>query len=181
MVDQIIPFFNQVYDKTYARVIGYVIAKCGRTSDIPDIVQEVYLEFYRVLRKRGLRYVANNEAFLLKLAKAKVYRHYTLMEKVKHHLPLTGSRNELETVEPADLDCDIAESSINGITIKEVWGLLKGKPQPVQKIFYLYYYCGLKLKEIGTQLNMHESSVKHKLYRTLREIRVLYTREGSGE
>lgn len=180
MVDQkITTFFNEIYDRTYDKVIRYVISKCGNTSDIADIVQEIYLELYSVIVKKGKGYIKNEEAFLMQLTKAKVYKHYSLTEKLRQHIPLHGGRDQDQ--EPPEMEkgysFTVDEAFINSITMQEVWELLKGKPQEVQKVFYLYYYCGLKLGEIGAELNMSESNVKHKLYRTLGELRMFYGKE----
>lgn len=52
MVDQNIEaLFNEIYDKTYKKVFSIVTAKCGNTSDIADIIQETYIEVYKVLIK----------------------------------------------------------------------------------------------------------------------------------
>lgn len=178
MVDQLTTFFNEVYDRTYDKATRYVISKCGNTSDIADILQETYAELYAVIVKRGKDYIENEEAFVMQLAKAKVYRHYSLVEKLKHHLPLRNKHGEVRPELTIPHDVEVDEKFINSATLGEIWQLLRSKPQQIQKIFYLYYYCGLKLREISAELGLNESNVKHYLYRTLQEIRDFYGKEG---
>jgi RNA polymerase sigma-70 factor (ECF subfamily) len=177
VVDQNLTLFNEIYDQTYDKVLRYVISKCGNTNDIADIVQETYLELYQTIVKRGASYIKNPGAFVLQLAKAKVYKHYSLMEKLKRILPrVTLGR---EDAPPAPEEVQVHEAFVNSATVREIWTLLQGQDQQVQKIFYLYYYCGLKLREISRELDLHESTVKHKLYRTLAELRKFYREEAN--
>lgn len=177
MVDQNLTLFNEIYDQTYDKVLRYVISKCGNTSDIADIVQETYLELYLTIVKRGAEYINNPGAFVMQLAKAKVYKHYSLVEKLKTLLPQVSQGRE--DAPPAPEEVQVHEAYVNGITIQEIWTLLQSQDQQVQKIFYLYYYCGLKLREISKELDLHESTVKHKLYRTLAGIRKFYGKEAN--
>lgn len=177
MVDQNLTLFNEIYDQTYEKVLRYVISKCGNTSDIADIIQETYLELYQTILKRGATYINNPGAFMLQLAKAKVYKHYSLAEKLKRLLPRISPDREIAP--PALEEVQVHEAYVNSATIREIWTLLQGQDQQVQKIFYLYYYCGLKLREISRELDLHESTVKHKLYRTLAELRKFYGKEAN--
>ena len=74
--------FDEIFDSTKKTVLAYITAKCGHTANIHDIVQETYMELYKVLRKRGADYVKNERAFVLRLAKQKINRHYTLTDRL---------------------------------------------------------------------------------------------------
>jgi DNA-directed RNA polymerase specialized sigma24 family protein len=41
----------------------------------------------------------------------------------------------------------------------------------VKKVLYMFYELGMTIAEIAEELSMSESNVKHKLYRTLKEVR----------
>ena len=43
----------------------------------------------------------------------------------------------------------------------------------MKKVFYLFYDVGQTIPEIARALSMSESNVKHKLYRTLKELQTL--------
>ena len=62
---------------------------------------------------------------------------------------------------------------IDKLLLEEVNQFIKQKPQDVKKVFYLFYDVGLTIPEISKALSMSESNVKHKLYRTLKELRTL--------
>ena len=44
--------FEQIYNETYNNTFRYVICKCNNLNNIDDILQDTYLEFYRILKKR---------------------------------------------------------------------------------------------------------------------------------
>lgn len=80
--------FNQMYDETNQKILIYITSKCGAPSDIQDVFQETYAELFSILKKRGNGYIQNAEAFAMQIAKQKVYRHHTLLQKLKKHLPM---------------------------------------------------------------------------------------------
>ncbi len=44
--------FNNIYDNTYSDILNYIIIKCHNVNDANDILQETYLEFFKILNKR---------------------------------------------------------------------------------------------------------------------------------
>lgn len=179
MVDLNKSFFNKTYDELYPKVTGYIIAKCNNIGDVEDISQEVFAELYNIIIKKGADYIENPEALAMQITKSKLFRHYKFFEKIKRLVPLVKTNDDGEEYETALCgDIDIEDSYINKETIYEVKEILNNKPLEIQKIFMLYYYSGRTIKGISEDLNASESFVKHKLYRTLEEIRVIYRKEG---
>ena len=168
--------FNEMYDSTYKSVLSYVTAKCSNTADIQDIMQDTYVELYQILEKRGVDYVKNEKALCLRIARQKLSRYYTLLERLKMFVPIITTTNNGEEVEAADYEIDsflIEDFTINQIMLEEVRCFIEQKPQDVKKVFYLFYDVGHTIPEIAQLLSMSESNVKHKLYRTLKELRKL--------
>ena len=58
--------FDEIYNSTNKAVLAFITAKCGRTADIGDIFQETYMELYQILIKRGVEYVTNDKALVLR-------------------------------------------------------------------------------------------------------------------
>ena len=46
--------FNRIYDKTYSDIMKFVIIKCHNINDANDIIQEVYLELWKILTRKEL-------------------------------------------------------------------------------------------------------------------------------
>jgi RNA polymerase sigma-70 factor (ECF subfamily) len=154
--------------------MSFITSKCQNTADISDIAQETYLELYQLLKRRGVDYIQNEYAIVLKIAKQKLYRHYSLLERLRMFVPLTVTNEDGEEVALPDLDAQaLAEEDFifNQVLVANIRQLLRQKPDDVKRVFILFYDVGLTIPEIAEALSMSESNVKNKLYRTLKEIR----------
>ncbi len=158
--------FNEIYDSTYRATLIYVTAKCRNTEDIADILQETYTELYTVMCRRGADYIKDADAFVRKVAKSKVYRHYSLFERIRDNIAAT----ELDEVFAED-SFDLENTVIDKLTVEEVDKHIFSKPQVTQKIFCMYFSLDMTISEIAKALDVGESYVKNKLYRTLGELR----------
>lgn len=158
--------FNQIYDSTYRATLIYVTAKCHNTEDIADILQETYTELYTVICRRGADYIKDTGAFVRKIAKSKVYRHYSFFERIRNNMSI----NEIEDVFSED-GFDLENAVIDKLTVEEVDRHIFSKPQITQKIFCMYFSLDMTISEIAKALDVKESYVKNKLYRTLGELR----------
>jgi len=168
--------FNEIYDSTNKTVLAFVTAKCCNTADIQDIVQDVYIELYRLLNKRGVDYIKNERAIVLRIAKQKLSRYYSLMERLRMFLPMTVTNEDGDEVNLTDFEAYAfltEDFIVDKIMLDETRRLIQNKPQDVKKVFYLFYDVDLTIPEIAKTLSMSESNVKHKIYRTLKELRNL--------
>ena len=177
--------FNEIYDTTNKIILAFITAKCGNAADINDIFQETYMELYQRLQKRGADYVKDGKNFTLKIAKNKIARHYTLAERLKIFVSTTiksEDNTEYQTNyyedKETNKDLFLAEDNIENYIINQdilenVRQFIKQKPADVEKIFYFFYELDLSISEIAQILSITESNVKHKLYRTLKELRDL--------
>lgn len=178
--------FDQIYNLTYKKILHYVTARCSNAADIADILQEVYTELYRVLVRRGTSYIHQPEAFVMQLAKSKIYRHYSLGEKIKNVLPFStvgGNREEgaVEEIPATDEEPEINDLVADRILLRKIADFIKTKPDDVQKIFYLYYVLEQSSTQIALTLHLNESTVKSKIHRTVREVRTLYGKVGKEQ
>lgn len=182
-MQQATEFFDEIYEKTYKRTAVYVTAHSGDPGDISDILQETYAELYRVLSVKGGSYIRQPEAFVMQLAKTKVYRHYTVLEKAKKIIspspkkesPEDGDQmNQWEDPHTVVLDDLVADRML----LEQISRFVKTKPIDVQKIFYLYFGLEQTSMQIADALHLKESTVKSKIHRTVHEIRTLYRKVG---
>ncbi len=169
--------FEETYQKTYSDIVKYVICNCSNLEDVKDIVQEVYLSFYK--RIDAKKDIDNVESFLIGIAKNKVkdYYHFRYKEKL---LSLFSKKDEFELIEQIPANVNIPEIIIHQEQMDFVWKYLKSKKITVARIFYLYYQMDYPLKKIADELNMTESNVKNVLYRTLKELNRLIQKESEG-
>ncbi|MCL2140488.1 MAG: RNA polymerase sigma factor [Dehalococcoidia bacterium] len=167
--------FNEIYDSTYKVVLSFITARCKKTDDISDVAQEVYTELYKLLCKRGVDYIQNEYAITLRIAKHKLYKHYSLKERLRLFIPMTFKKEDGDEVSIADLEAEVSSAEeevvINQLVVEKARQFLRQKPDDVKKVFNLFYDVELSIPEIAQTLSMSESNVKHKLYRTLKELR----------
>jgi len=168
--------FDEIYDATCKDVLAFITAKCGRTADINDIFQETYMELYDLLEKRGVDYVTHAKALVMRIAKQKIARNFSLLDRLKSLVPLTQADEDDENAAPDDYLVDgfcMEDFVVNDMMLAEAWSYIKTKPELVRKVFYLMYHVGFTIPEIAQLLSISESNVKNKLYRTLKALRNL--------
>lgn len=157
--------FNELYENTYNDISKYVVCNCNNIEDVKDIIQNIYLEVFKSLNKN----ITMNKSYIFGIAKNKVKDYYRFRYKDKI-VALFSTKNEEETIKEIPSEIDIEQSTIIKFDTELVWQYLKSKKVVIAKIFYLYYYLGLTMKEIAKSLNLTESNVKHYLYRTLKDL-----------
>lgn len=162
--------FNKIYDDTYADVLKYVIIKCHNVNDANDILQETYLEFYKILNKKELSDI-NIKSYLIGIAINKIKKHYSILDKIKEISLFSQNDKEIELIDTIKDDFNIEELVIKKSDWDILWNYLKHKKnQAIPKIFYLYYKEELSIKEIAKYLKVKESYIKNLIYRTLKEL-----------
>lgn len=168
--------FDEIYDSTNRSVMSFITAKCGNTADIHDIFQDTYMELYKLLNKRGVEYVTNEKALVFKIAKRKIARYYSLLERFRIWVSLSVKDENEEEIKLSDFAADsfvTEDFAINKIVLDEARKYIQSKPEDIKKVLYLFYDMNLTIRQIAAELNISESNVKHKLYRTLEELRKL--------
>jgi len=163
--------FDRIYDSTNRAALAQITAKCGNTADISDIFQDVYLELYRVLLKRGADYITNEKAFVSRIAKRKIAKYYSLMDRLKILTQVNVIDKDGEEYELADEAFMTEDFAANNDVIESAKRFIAEKPQETQKVFFLFYDAGLSIPEVADALSMSQSGVKNRLYRTINELR----------
>jgi DNA-directed RNA polymerase specialized sigma24 family protein len=85
--DACVELFNRVYDEIFDEIRKFVAQKCADTEDISDILQETYLEYYRLILRKGSGYAQNNRALVFKIARRKLHQYHSLRDKMKILMP----------------------------------------------------------------------------------------------
>jgi len=168
--------FEEIYTATHKATLTLITAKCRRTADIKDIFQDTYMELFQVLQKRGTSYIENDLAFVLRLAKQKLAKWYSLQERMKMFISSNMVDEDGDVTDLLDMQADdflTEDFAVDQATVAQAREYLHTRPEATQKVFYLYYSVGLTIAEAAKALNISESQVKNKLYRTLKELRKL--------
>ncbi|MBP3594283.1 MAG: RNA polymerase sigma factor [Lachnospiraceae bacterium] len=168
-MEQIRKYFDQIYNETYDKTIAYILTKCGRKDVVEDILQEVYLELLKVLEQKKVHYIKSPEAFVLQLAKSKVYRYYSEQEqqKVCDYVEEPEESATFDTNRNATWE----DVLIDQLTAKEVMEYLAERDELTKEIFYQHFFENKTIKEIAKVQGVKEFTVKNRLYRTLKELK----------
>lgn len=169
--------FEEIYNKTYDRTLKYILCKCSKINDVNDLIQETYIEFYKILDKKDSIELDNPENFIIGIAAKRIKKYYTFWHKMKERVSYY-SKNDDKAVLEIPSNENIELETIEKLNAEAVWNFVKQKGNEVEKVFYLYYYFGLKINEIAKHLEVSESKVKNILYRTIKEIKENVKMEG---
>jgi RNA polymerase sigma-70 factor (ECF subfamily) len=164
--------FNEIYNETYTDIKRYVIKKCGNVADVGDILQEIYIELWNVLQKKGAEYIKERQAFMYNIARRKVSKHFSVSSLFrKNNLSIDDETftDFDEVVESFNLE----DFAVNRDLLRKCGELLKKKELTTQKCMQLFYKEEMSIKEIAVLLEITESNVKNKIYRTITDLRKL--------
>lgn len=162
--------FKSIYDETYSDVLKYVIIKCHNVNDANDILQETYLEFWKILNKKELLQ-SNIKSYIIGIAINKIKKHYTILEKLKTVSLFQENDKNIVLIDAIEDNLDIETLIIKNDDWDRIWKYIKNmKNQDIPKVFYLHYKLELSIKEIANILKVSESYIKNLLYRTLKEL-----------
>lgn len=160
--------FEEIYEKTYNGVLKFAVVKCNYIEDINDIIQDTYLELLKILKKKKVLEIENVYSYIFGIENNIIKRHFYKKKKdnvILYYDDENGLNKNLE--DKFDLESNI----INKNNVEKVWNYLKEKDLITTKIFYLYFALGLKISEISKELEVGESNIKNRIYRTLKEIK----------
>lgn len=157
--------FSRLYEETRRAVLIYLTARCADPADAADLFQETYAEAYRAICRRGPEYVEHGEAFVKKLAKQQLHKHYR-RRTARPQVPLEDLATEA-AAEPWDVD----EKLVTEELLSRAHEALAREDAVTRKIFLLHFSLGLSLGETARELGVGESFVKNRLYRTLQRLR----------
>lgn len=176
MIDQeTLKTFDKLYDLSYQSVLKYVICNCSNVEDVKDIIQNVYLELLKILEKDKI--FDKDISYIIGIAKNKVNQYYRFNYKAKI-VSLFSKKDDISLIDVIEDDIDLSEEVIKKDDIEFIFNYLKKKKVIVSQIFYLYYYCDMSIKNISEELNITISSVKHYLYKTLKELKLIMKDRG---
>lgn len=119
----------------------------------------------------------NINAYIMGIARNKVKDYYRFKYKEKI-VSFFSKKDDSDSIDYIPSDLDIQKDFIKKEDLRFVWEFLKKKNIVIFKIFYLYYYDDMSIKDISKELNMNESNVKNYLYRTLKELKVVLESKG---
>ena len=74
--------FNEFYKETYSNILRYIIIKCHNINDVNDIIQDVYLELWKIMNKKNID-DTNINSYLIGIAINKIKKYYSLVMRIR--------------------------------------------------------------------------------------------------
>lgn len=160
--------FIKIYNDTYNDVLKYVVAKCNDANDIKDLMQNIYLSFFKSLNKNS--FIKNNKKYLITIAKHELFKYYGILKSARSMIPVFSEIDD-EDYTYLERDMGIKDMACDSLICSEIWEYIKTFDLLTFKIFVLYFNHDMKIIDISKTLKTNESMVKNRLYRTLKKIR----------
>ncbi len=156
--------FNKIYQSTYPALVRYIFFKVENISDMEDIVQNVYVDYYLEVLRKG-KSIENPEAYLIKMANHKCAAFFSKENRV-----ITLDEEDEWTQNIPD-ETDTALDAIQHATLEEIWATVAVLPKLDQRILIARFRFELTFPEIAEEFNMEETKIKARFYRALEKVR----------
>lgn len=161
--------FETVYHATFNILSKYVYFKIANISDVEDIIQNIYINFYTYIIQKN-KEVDNVQSYLIQIANNELAKYY----KSKQELPITFSDETTYIIENIQSDINVEIDVLNTLEPVKVFELVKKLDLIDQKIIGAHFRYEMTFKEIAQSLLISENTVKTRYYRALKELKKLY-------
>lgn len=158
--------FQKIYDDTYDYIYRYIMSKADSRENAEDLIQNVYLTFYRKLLDGST--ILNPKHYLLRIAKNDLADHYSSDMSRKKHITVESIDDHYDI--PDDDALETLERT-ECTAYEEVMNELKRADITTFNIFMLHFCQGLTLRETAEALGLDESTAKTKMYRMLKKFK----------
>ena len=160
--------FEKIYRQSYGKVLRFIVVKCNNIDDVNDILQDTYIELLKKIRRNKALYINDIDSFIFGISNNIIKRHYN--KKKKENIVSFYNNSDEENIDIEDT-FDLEQDFITKDNVSKVWKYINSKDLITSKIFYLYFILGLKVSEVSKELNIGESNIKNRIYRTLKEVK----------
>ena len=73
--------FEKIYKDTYDYLLKFIVIKCYNINDVNDIIQDTYIELYKILKKNK-KQIQNMDSFICGIAINIIKRYYYKKNKI---------------------------------------------------------------------------------------------------
>lgn len=159
---------REMYDKTYNEALKYVVSKCRNMEDVQDIIQNSYFNLYKAMEKDEIK---DYKRYLFKIIKNEIFKTYGIIGILKNNISIFSLAEEIK------MESEGSSAIESKILCENIYDYLKRKDILTFKIFMLYFKFDMKIIDISKKLKVSESNVKNRLYRTIKELKIVFKEE----
>lgn len=150
--------FARLYDTTYRRVFGYLLARVGERPAAEDLLQDVYVAALQAITRFRGHTEAEFVSWLLKIAHAKVIDR--LRSQYRHPEVKAGDVSRTDRVDPLD-------AIDRRVELREVAAALSQLTEEQKEVIVNRLVLGLDLEETSKVMRKNVGSVKALQHRAL--------------
>ncbi len=161
--------FQQLYERYFRRVYGYVASRIDNRHDAEDVVSEVFLRAIQNRAQLRSRHPASFAAWLFAIARNAVTDHYRRRDQAETDIPPDST----PSIAMTELHPDMA--LVAGEDAARLRSMIAALPERKREVVMLKYYGGLRNQEIAAVLQIGEKTVAAYLSRALDELYEQYT------
>lgn len=155
-------YFEDVYNKSFDELKRYAAINIKNINNLRDLLQDVYMDFYKLLKKINPNDIQDEKALLYTICKRKLIKENKKC-KTKELLTYDGDTDEVE-------DIRFEDNILNELICNDIWDIIQTRDKSVQKIFFLYFKKNMSLCEIAEVLSQPLHKIKNTLYRNQKHI-----------
>ncbi len=174
-MDELNQQFSKIYNETHSSILNYVISKIKNIHDTNDVLQTVYTSLYRRMNNRGVIPTEQALKILYTSARHEIGRYYGFVKYQKRFVS-TFSNGEINGVDIASLSFNLLniDDEFDSELIDLIWDFIRKKDELTYRAFLLHYVQGLTFKECANLLKCSNSTIVHRVYRTIEEVKKIY-------
>lgn len=166
--------FEELYDEYFTQLYRYVLIRVGSSDDADDIVQLIFLKFYKNLENwHDQGYLPS--AYLYSIARSVIADHFRKVGR-------TGKKIE-KSEEYLEILADTSQSLQSGVIVQEeinqLYLAIKKLPQNYQEALLLRYSENLQSKEIAEIIGKSDVATRKLLSRAVSALSEVLQKEGT--
>lgn len=156
--------FETIYRATFNTLSKHVYFKVAKLSDAEDIVQEVYMDYYRYIQAQN-KEVENVQAYLIQIANNKLSHYY------KDKASLVSIEDDGNTFDQSEDPLQLEHTVLDKATLDQIFSEIMNLSEVDQHIMLGYYRFGLNYRELSEKLDMPESTIKSRAQKIIENLR----------
>lgn len=158
--------FTAIYHATLAQVSKFVHFKVNDLEDAQELVQNVYLDFYKYICRND-KDIDNVSAYLISMAKNELTRYY----KTKSEMPKIIADEDNMMLEQIPDDQNLEVEVINELSSQEIWDIIETMPALDKQILVAHYRFDMPFSDIARSLNMPGSTIRSRHHSAIETIK----------
>lgn len=158
--------FTTIYHATLAQVSKFVHFKVNDLEDAQELVQNVYLDFYKYICRND-KDIDNASAYLISMAKNELTRYY----KTKSEMPKIIADEDNMMLEQIPDDQNLEVEVINELSTQEIWDIIETMPALDKQILVAHYRFDMPFSDIARSLNMPGSTIRSRHHNAIETIK----------